>query len=275
MKIEITETQPDSATAAPPQPADPAAVARQTTPPVDRHRLRRERGLVGLAAYQLGRAAGRVRRILFGEHTPATIGRIRTVVVAATGAAWRFCDRTIWPRLRRLPRRTAIALAALAAIAVVAAGVLLSGDRQTGDKQTDTAGTARRPAVLERGNPEFRTLLPAGKSAEQLGGWTRISPPDRDAVYAYVDHIGSIRITVSQQRLPADFKRDTDDAVSDLASGYSAKETVEAAGATVHIGTSTKGPQSVIFARDDLLVLIKSDAPVAAKQWADYVSSLR
>lgn len=136
------------------------------------------------------------------------------------------------------------------------------------DEQTITTGT------LRKGTPDYATLLPGGTSIETLGGWTRVSPANRDPVYAYVDKIGDIPINVSQQPLPEDFKSQPDDQVRDLAFGYGASETLRIDSTTVYIGTSAKGPQSVIFTKNDLLVLIKASAAIPAAEWKLYVQSL-
>ena len=167
------------------------------------------------------------------------------------------------------------------ALTVIAAGTAFAfwpgaAPAESPAPQTAVRGAATGdPGALQKGTPDYPTLLPAGKSIEELGGWTRISPPDRNAVYAYVDTIGSIRISVSQQPLPADHRKDTARKVAELAQGYHAGQQFKTGEQTVHIGTSTQGPQSLIFSRDDLLVLIKSVAPLSNDQWATYISSLR
>ena len=123
--------------------------------------------------------------------------------------------------------------------------------------------------------PEFKTVLPAGKSIDQYGGWTRISPPDRDPVFAYADKLAGITITISEQPLPENMKSNTEEGINKLANDFSAGETLKVDGNTVHIGTSAKGPQSVIFANNGLLILIKSTSKIDNKAWASYISSLQ
>lgn len=132
-----------------------------------------------------------------------------------------------------------------------------------------------RPGTLSKGSPTFDTILPGDKSIKQLGGWTRVSPPDRDPVFAYADKIDNIPIIVSQQELPKDFDDDTAAQMSNLASNYYANRSVQAGDTKVYIGTSAKGPQSVIFTKSHLLVLIKAQASVPDDAWKTYVSSLR
>lgn len=123
-------------------------------------------------------------------------------------------------------------------------------------------------------SPKYQTLLPNGKSIETLGGWERISPDGKDPVYAYADSIDAVSISVSEQPLPEDFKSNVNKKVADLAERFSATNTIDADGTKVYVGTSTKGPQSVIFARDDLLILIKSQQKIKDAAWKSYIQSL-
>ncbi len=122
--------------------------------------------------------------------------------------------------------------------------------------------------------PTYSTVLPSGKSIDQLGGWSRVSPPNRNPVFAYVDKIGDVQINVSEQPLPKEFKSDISHQVENLAKAYTATDKVDAGGTTFYVGTSAKGPQSVIFNKNDLLILIKSSAKIDDKDWTKYVQSL-
>lgn len=128
---------------------------------------------------------------------------------------------------------------------------------------------------LTKGTPEYKTFLPNGKSIDSLGGWTRVSPPDRNPVYAYADTLGGTPITVSQQPLPKEFKSDPNDQVAELAKNYHADHFITVDAIKVYIGTSAKGPQSVLFVKDATLVLIKSTASLSDDRWTEYVHSLR
>lgn len=128
---------------------------------------------------------------------------------------------------------------------------------------------------LRQGTPKYKTIVPAGKTIQDFGGWTRVSPPDRNPVFAYIDHIGAIQINVSEQPLPEDFSTDIEGQVGLLAAGYSANTQIKAGKITVHIGTSAKGPQSVIFAKGNLLILIKSQAVIPNSEWITYIENLK
>lgn len=122
--------------------------------------------------------------------------------------------------------------------------------------------------------PKYTTITPVGKDINQLGGWTRVSPVNRNPVFAYADHIGNIPITVSQQPVPSEFDDDTASQIDLLAAGYNANEKITVGDISVHIGTSAKGPQSVIFTKKGLLILIKSSAKISNDSWATYINSL-
>lgn len=122
--------------------------------------------------------------------------------------------------------------------------------------------------------PNYTTILPKGESVVTLGGWKRVSPPENDPVYAYSDKIGDVPIIVSEQPVPKSFGRNIDAQVKKLAQGYHATDKIKANNTDVYIGTSSKGPQSVILAKEDLLILIKSENKISNDAWKDYVKSL-
>ncbi len=173
-----------------------------------------------------------------------------------------------------------MAAGTVAAVAIVAIG----GYQLLGTHNPDqlgaaigSAGSSSSSTVVKRGvsSPDYQTILPAGKTIQELGGWGRISPPHKNPVYAYIDNVSKVQIDVSEQPLPANFQSGTADKVAQLAQNFNANEKIAAGGTTIYIGTSSNGPQSVIFSKDNLLVLIKSAATISNSQWATYVNSLQ
>jgi hypothetical protein len=122
--------------------------------------------------------------------------------------------------------------------------------------------------------PSYQTILPKGKTITELGGWARVSPTDSTPVYAYIDTIETVSVSVSEQPLPSSFKNNTSDQVATLAKAYNASDKLSADGTEVYIGTSAKGPQSVIFTKKNLLILIKSEKEINNTAWSTYVTSL-
>ncbi len=123
--------------------------------------------------------------------------------------------------------------------------------------------------------PYYDTLIPAGKTIEQLGGWTRSSPVDRNSGFVYVDYIRDNRITVNQQILPEDFKVDTNVQMDAIAKSLNATEVITVEGLTVHIATSSKGPQTIIFNKDGLLVFLRSSVKLSNNDWIGYINALQ
>jgi hypothetical protein len=147
------------------------------------------------------------------------------------------------------------------------------GHHPAADKSN--AATNKTAPKLTRGTPGYATLLPAGKSIDQLGGWVRISPPKADPVYTYADTVDTVHVTVSEQPLPATFKADTAGQVAQLAQSFNANQKFTAAdNVQAYVATAESGQQSVILAKNDLLILIKSAASLTTNQWVAYISSL-
>lgn len=174
---------------------------------------------------------------------------------------------------RALPKRKKILSLAvcLALIALVTILTIFGGN----NNQPAAASNGQDQPTLTRGTPKYSTALPAGKTIQQLGGWARVSPPGRSPVYAYVDKVGDVRVDVSEQPLPANFKNNTDDQIAQLAQNFSANDKVMAGDTAVYIGTSAEGPQSVILTKKKLLILIKSTSFITNEQWISYVNSLQ
>jgi hypothetical protein len=162
------------------------------------------------------------------------------------------------------------------AVIVLITGVglvsIIASPEAADKSRTETKTTSKTLGVT---SPEYKTLLPAGKTIESLGGWGRVSPPDKEPVFAYVDRVGEVGINVSQQPLPARFASNTADELAKLAEQFNANEKLTAGELTLYVGTSIKGPQSVVFIKDTLLILIRSDAKLANEQWTEYANSLQ
>lgn len=167
----------------------------------------------------------------------------------------------------------------LPAIAVVLVAGAVYGWREAHTESRvakDSTGARNlTDASVMNQTPDFSTVLPKGRTIEDLGGWGRISPPDKDAVYAYSDMMGGAHIVVSQQLLPADFKADLSAKISQVARQFSASKKVPGVtGPAAYVGTATNGAQSVVTSKNDLLILIRSNAVIGDQAWADYIQSL-
>ena len=123
--------------------------------------------------------------------------------------------------------------------------------------------------------PHYKTVSPYGRSVSDFGGWKRVSPPEEESpIFSYRDAIESIAISVTQQELPEDFSENLDQKVADVAKAYGSTTVFDAKGTKVYIGTSAKGPQSVIFTKNDLLLFIMSEKTIEKESWVKYITSL-
>ncbi len=123
--------------------------------------------------------------------------------------------------------------------------------------------------------PTFTTVLPSGKTINDLGGWTRASPVGANPVFVYVDYIGDARINVNQQPLPEDFKTDTQMKVEELAVNFKATEKLTVNDLIVHIASTSQGPQTAIFTKNNLLIFLRSNTPISSDSWITYINSLQ
>lgn len=161
------------------------------------------------------------------------------------------------------------AIGIVAVVLVIGTGtsaVLIRNSKQ----KTGADGAAVLSQNTEK--PPFDYSLPKGNAA-QLGGDVRFDPNRK--VVSFKDSIGGVEITVSQQPLPEGFKDNLDDKVKKLAEDFSAKEVLSTANPTAYLGTAVEGPQTVIFAKKDLLVFILSTKKIDNHDWAEYITNLK
>lgn len=179
-------------------------------------------------------------------------------------------------RIRSLSKRKKVVLAGV--LIVVFAGLtitILFLLRQPQNSSITRDGTTFTTADLPQGTPDFDTLLPVGKTIEEYGGWTRVSPSTADPVFAYADTLSNSPIRVSQQPLPNGFQEDTAEQVSSLARDLGANQVLNVGDTVVYIGTSVKGPQSLVLTKNNLLILIRSSVVITNENWSAYIASLQ
>lgn len=228
------------------------------------------------------------------ELARGTVHKILTSVLRSTKYLIVNVPKVIakWPKGRqlKLPHKPALStkntlkrmlskkrIVSVFLVALVAVGVGLysinarqesSSDEQPGNQPTEAIDVGGK-------TPEFSTLLPSEKSIETLGGWTRVSPPDRNPVFAFVDTIGSVKITVSQQPLPSGFTNNTDEDIKEIAQEFGAVSRAEANDGTVFfVSNSADGPQSVILKKSGNMILIKSPVKINDNVWSAYIANL-
>lgn len=130
-------------------------------------------------------------------------------------------------------------------------------------------------AEIGSNQPNFTPLLPKGESINTLDGWQKLTSPDGDVFYAFVDTISGVTVNVSQQQLPGKFKNNLDNSMVAMARAENLNTRLEAAnGVKIYLGVSAKGPQSVMFTKNDVLVSMKSWATISDADWITYINSL-
>jgi predicted PurR-regulated permease PerM len=134
--------------------------------------------------------------------------------------------------------------------------------------------TSQPTTTKNNDSPTFETLLPSSLTANELGGWQKLTPPNNEPYYVYVHAIDNVPIKVSQQQLTSDFKNSLDTNIANIAKAYNASDSFTVNNTKVYIGTNSKGPQSVIFSKNGLLILITSDNKIANESWQNYIKSL-
>ncbi len=171
---------------------------------------------------------------------------------------------TAWTKQRQLKKLLAVALLLFVVLAV------WLWPKHSSSPLAPHAQTTPATGILPRGTPNYPTISPDKRRMD----WTRVSPPDHNAVFAYSDTVHGVPVTVSEQPIPSEFQNNTDTKLEELAGNYNANRYITVDGSRVFVGNSTRGPQSLIFTKKSLLILIKSSASLSDSQWTTYIRSL-
>jgi hypothetical protein len=254
----------------------------------NRQHLKTERGFIGLAIHEISNAINWTKVELFGQRAvkvkapSPTQKKTRTIESSQPNKPpaphpQTELTRTVeiklampssfkLPKLKSAKRNQLLrsvgwkmtlkklALGATVVAVVIAVFVgfhIWSNSRNNDVAENPTEINEHHSTTLTRGTPNYSTILPSGKSIQQLGGWARISPPDQNPVYAYADKISGIDVAVSEQPLPPNFQNNTVKQLAQLAKsvGASLKLTGNG-GTTIYLGTAPQGPQSVVLSKD-------------------------
>jgi len=122
----------------------------------------------------------------------------------------------------------------------------------------------------EAAKPDFDTVYPAGTTNA-----TAIKYDPTKKVASYKDTINGTEITISEQPLPTGFAGDVAAKVANLAEQISATEKISATDTTAYAGLSAKGPQTVVFAKNDLLIFIIATEKIETLDWIRYIDSIQ
>lgn len=173
--------------------------------------------------------------------------------------------------IAKYPRQLMIGSGVLAACIVVVGVVALSGSDGKGG-QGSLDDSANGVLSEQSAKPDFAYSVPKGDETEASGA-VRYDADKK--VVNFEDSIGGVNIVVSQQPLPEAFKDDTDNRVKKMAEDFAATEVISTSNPTAYLGNDIKGPQTVIFAKKDLLVFIQSAKKIDNHDWAEYITNLK
>lgn len=176
-------------------------------------------------------------------------------------------------RIRRIPlsKKNVMIVLAVVSLALLSATYYFSQNHRIIINK-DKGNMPYKTTKLETGTPSYSTITPN----RQKTTWTKISPPGSDtSIYAYVDKIGDVSISVTEQPLPDEFKTDTAYKIEKLAKNYDANIKLTAENTVIYVGTSVRDSiQSVILTKGNLLIMIKSKNIVSNQDWVNYINSM-
>lgn len=176
--------------------------------------------------------------------------------------------QTVLRAKKRIAKYKPPKYALIGAVTVIVLGALAGGGMLLRNRHTSSEEPGAEVLSTQTAKPDFEYSLPKGDAQEVRYNSER-------KVVSFVDSIGGVEITVSQQPLPEGFKDSVQDKVRKLAEDFSATEVLSTANPTAFLGTSAKGPQTVIFAKKDLLVFIQSAKKIDNHDWAEYITNLK
>lgn len=165
-----------------------------------------------------------------------------------------------------ISRKTALITTAVIVVVGIAVAALVIVRYLNAEPSTNTSGQVEQP--------DFDVLLPAHKTTEDVDG-KLVHTPKNEPVFTYKDGLNAVAITVNEQPLSDAFKANKDSMLAEVAKGFNATRTLSAGDTKVYIGISAKGPQSLLFVKDDLLFLIQSEKKIPDDAWITYINQLK
>ncbi len=142
-----------------------------------------------------------------------------------------------------------------------------------GDTKNNPAADTKDVLGKQTVTIDFKPLLPNGSESETSAHKTAVDGQNRP-IYTFTDKIGITDLTVTEQPLPEKLKTNTDSELEKMAKDLYLTEVINASNPKAYMGTSIKGPQTVIFTKNGLLVFVQSQAKIDKDQWSDYITRL-
>lgn len=121
--------------------------------------------------------------------------------------------------------------------------------------------------------PTFDTLEPGNDITRTKSGQLAFDP-SKD-VASYTDVIAETVVTVSQQPLPATFQNNPTNELATFAQGINATEKLEIGEVVAYLGMSEKGPQTIVFIKNQKLLFITAEKKLPSVALFEYIRSLQ
>jgi hypothetical protein len=211
------------------------------------------------------------------KKTAKLVAKERKQARKASGAPKEIAISLSLPKAPKLPKKLPgykpeykkqyIAGVSLLVLPLLILGVGLFAHQATKKDGKKTVVLGQKTVVAK---PDFTTIKPTTIENQA----TELKFDASKKVASFNDVLSNVPITVSQQPLPSDFKSDPTGKVESLAKQFNANDKMSVSDATAFSGISIKGPQTVIFTKDDLLVFIIADKKIDTLIWEKYIESM-
>lgn len=166
--------------------------------------------------------------------------------------------------------RKSLLIGSLALILIVA-GIVVGNKYLLNDNKPSKSGVLATDGASEFTNdPKFEIVKPKGRdiAREKI-----VYDPKRNFA-KYEDDINGTPVTVSQQPLPETFKADPASGAAKVAKDFGATEELLFEQQKMYYGIDEKGPQTLIFTKNNLLVFIATSKEVEKQSLQVYAGNL-
>ncbi len=166
-----------------------------------------------------------------------------------------------------MPSKKVINISLIALIAL--SSLMIAKTVFVDSKSNNNSDEVKGIEAKKNEKPDFVIYYPTNEKTKEM------SYDANKKVASYPDQIDTIPITISQQKLPDTFKANPIVELEKLAKQINANTKLEAVGGiNAFMGQSVRGPQTVVFVKDQTLIFIKSDSQVAISAWNNYLDTL-
>lgn len=156
-------------------------------------------------------------------------------------------------------------------IVITIIGLLVFQFMNKKEAKKDTASTnGAKPAEVSH-DPPFEITEPEGRAIKK----DNITYDPQKNFAKYDDEVDGVKLTVSQQPIPATFTGDVDANVKKVSEGFNAKEILSDKDPLAYIGQDVSGRQTIILVKDKLLIFILTAREVDKKSLTVYVQNLK